>query len=46
MVLDVVDLTQCSSDSDDCEAMETEQVVLTHVKYKKVSFYKGSMHGK
>lgn len=46
MVLDVVDLTQCSSDSDDCAAMETEEIVLTHVKYERVRFSKGNMHGK
>lgn len=42
-----MDLTQCSSDSDDSdEAMETEEIVLRHFKKESVRFSKGSMHVK
>ncbi|MCI4390869.1 hypothetical protein PGIGA_G00127970 [Pangasianodon gigas] len=47
VVRDVVDLTQCSSDSDDGgEAMQREQIVLTHVKNERVRFSKGNVHVK
>lgn len=47
MVQDIVDLTQCSSDSDDGgEAVQAEEIVLTHVKKERVHFSKGNMHVK
>ncbi|XP_027006264.1 E3 SUMO-protein ligase PIAS4b isoform X1 [Tachysurus fulvidraco] len=47
VVRDVVDLTECSTDSDDGGgAMQAEEIVLTHVKNERVSFSKGNMHVK
>lgn len=49
MVQDIVDLTQCSSDSDDDDdgaAVQTEEIVLTHVKKESVRFSKGNVHVK
>ncbi|TSP09107.1 E3 SUMO-protein ligase PIAS4 [Bagarius yarrelli] len=47
VIRDVVDLTECSSDSDDgCVAIEAEKIVLTHLKNEKVRFSKGNMHVK
>ncbi|XP_062844007.1 E3 SUMO-protein ligase PIAS4b [Trichomycterus rosablanca] len=45
VVLDIVDLTECSSDDDD-DGVHREEIVLTHVRTERVCFTKGGKYMK